>query len=1094
MMRKCWLGLSTVMILLMTVLPFSGVTEAQERKKLRPQASQDPDAVPVRQPRGLDKGPISVFVELTGQPTTVAYAARKRRGGTDSEANTEAKSVLVQNLQAQQRLTPFLRSLKTPELYRTQRVLNGIAVRANANQIASLSRLPGVRKVTPIVTKYVENATSVPLIGAPDVWRSSAGRYLGEGISIGVIDTGVDYLHTDFGGPGTGYDTNDTTIAEAGGGFPSAKVVGGYDFVGDDYNANDPATSIPTPDPDPMDCNGHGSHVSGTATGYGVTFNGQTFSGPYSQSTPFDALRIGPGVAPKADLYALRIFGCDGSTDVTDQAIEWSVDPNGDGDFSDHLDVINMSLGSDFGGNFDTTAAASNNASLAGVIVAASAGNSGDTYYIGGSPGSADRVISSASSADSTAITDGFKVNSPASIATTHPAFFSVAYDWANEPDVTGTLVYPASQPTGCQAFNTENAALISGKVVLLQWTDNECGSVTRGGNVARAGGIGFILYDNSEVFDLLITGSAVIPGVSTPLEVGQTLLAHIDENISVTFSDRFRGKGKLVTPELTDTLSDFSSRGPARDNNVKPDVSAPGQTIFSVAYGTGDEGVSFNGTSMASPHTAGAMALLKEIHPTWTVEELKALIMNTAGQDIRSGLETDSAIYGPSRQGSGRITLPAAATSNVIAYANDNSGRVSVSFGEVEVVNTVSLTKTVVVKNKGTIAENFDLFYAPVTTIPGVSFSIEGPSTVTIDPGSTVEVSVRLDADASQMKHTRDQTVADTQLGFPRDWLAEIQGYLRITPRGEPAGRTPLRLSLYATARPASNMRATQAAFDFTDGMTNTLGLTGKSVMTGTSYPTDTVSLVSALELQATSPNDPTTTGNVNGADLKYVGAASNYTAAGTITDTEIYIGIATYGEWSTPYAIDSEFDIYFDTNNDGTDDYVMFNSALTTSAGDAQDVFITQLIDLSTGASALEDFINGVPAVIDTNPYNNSVMVMPVYAADLGLTEANSRFSYTIYTYSSEYPNVVDYVTGMSYDPLAPGIDTSATTLEPQVPGVTYPDTNAGITVAYDKDAYDANGSQGILLLHHHNVNGNTSEVVSPELLKTTLPLVFR
>jgi subtilisin family serine protease len=511
-MRKSWLSLSVVAILLAAVLPFSNVSRAQEPDIGRPQATEGPEGEGLKPRAQRRSGPITVFVELTGQPTTVAYAARKNRGGTEAQAIADAQDALAQNVQAQQRLLPLVQSLGTPVVYRVQRVLNGIAVRADANQQASLARLPGVRKVTPIVTKYLDNATSVPLIGAPDVWvnRFRDGIFRGEGITIGVIDTGIDYLHTDFDGPGSGYETNDTTVVEAGGGFPNDKVVGGYDFAGDDYDARFDETSIPQPDPDPMDCDGHGTHVAGTATGLGVNNIGATFNGPYSRSTPFGALSIGPGVAPLADLYGLRVFGCAGSTDLTDQAIEYAVDPNGDGNFEDHLDVINMSLGSSYGGNEDTTAIASNNAALANVIVVASAGNSNDTTFITGSPGSASRAISTASSADSTAVTDGFRVNSPEPIARIHPAFFSSAYDWTGSPDVTGTLVYPESQPSGCQPFNAENQELIDGNIVLLQWTEvspdvPECGSVARGTNVTNAGGIGIIMYDNSEIFDLSI-------------------------------------------------------------------------------------------------------------------------------------------------------------------------------------------------------------------------------------------------------------------------------------------------------------------------------------------------------------------------------------------------------------------------------------------------------------------------------------------------------------------------------------------------------------------------------------------------------------
>jgi hypothetical protein len=124
-----------------------------------------------------------------------------------------------------------------------------------------------------------------------------------------------------------------------------------------------------------------------------------------------------PGAAPGASLFALRVFGCGGSTGLTAQAIEYAVDPNGDGDFGDRLDVINMSLGSNFGTPSNPSVIASNNAALAGVIVVASAGNAGDTYFITGAPGSAERALSVAASVDSGQLAVVVRVNAPASIA-----------------------------------------------------------------------------------------------------------------------------------------------------------------------------------------------------------------------------------------------------------------------------------------------------------------------------------------------------------------------------------------------------------------------------------------------------------------------------------------------------------------------------------------------------------------------------------------------------------------------------------------------------------------------------------------------------
>ena len=170
--------------------------------------------------------------------------------------------------------------------------------------------------------------------------------------------------------------------------FPTVKVAGGYDFVGDAYDASsdDPAINTPVPDPDPVDCNGHGSHVAGTAAGAGVLTDGSTFTGPYDETTHANSFLIGPGVAPEATLYALKVFGCEGSTDVTVDAIEWAVEHD--------LDVINMSLGSEFGRSNDPTAMAATNAAIAGVVVVTSAGNAGPGRYLTGSPGTGSGALS----------------------------------------------------------------------------------------------------------------------------------------------------------------------------------------------------------------------------------------------------------------------------------------------------------------------------------------------------------------------------------------------------------------------------------------------------------------------------------------------------------------------------------------------------------------------------------------------------------------------------------------------------------------------------------------------------------------------------
>lgn len=1113
-----------VLAALVSLLPMGGATLAQEPVQVPDRSifqSERPELAPDVQ---LDidnrlsamKGPSKIVIELADQPTTVTFAGAQASGASAAQATAQAKAQLATVNAAQQTLQTQLTApaVGAQVIYRTQRVLNAIAVQVDSSKFDQIRALPGVKAIYPLTTKYVDNAGGVPLIGAPEVWQQYG--IVGEGITVGIIDTGIDYFHTNFGGPGTqeALAANNSTVIGDNQYFPSAKVVGGYDFVGDAYdpNSTDPAVYTPKPDPDPADCPlpgggpnvGHGTHVAGTAGGYGVNADGSTYTGPYSPGTDFNGLRIGPGVAAKSQLYALRVFGCDGATDVVEAAIEYSVDPNGDGDFSDRLDVINMSLGSDYGSAFDTSAVASDNAAAAGVIVVASAGNSSDTYYITGSPGTSSRTISVASSVDSLDVLDGFRVNTPASIAGVKPGSQSVAFDFTGKPPVTSDLVYPASQPTGCVAFDAANRALIAGKIVLLDWTDGQCGSVARGRAVVAAGGVGFILADNSEVFDLFITGSDVIPGISTPKEIGDQLKAALAAGpVNVTLTDEYNQSIKFTDPDQVDTLSSFSSRGPRRgDNILKPDIAAPGQTIFSTDASSGTGGKNLSGTSMAAPHVAGVMALLRQLHPDWSVAELKALAMNTANNDLRSAAAANSPIYGPGRIGAGRVDVPDAAASQVVAYNADNPELVSVSFGNVEVVGTATAVRRIRVLNKSNQARTYSVQYRPVADIPGVSYTLS-TSSVTLPAFGSTDVVVTMTATAAQMKHTRDQTVSDEQGGLPRHWLSEETGYAVMTP--STAGAPALRVPVHAVARPASNMRAVNNVLPV-GSATRTeaaIALRGQGVLTGTDFPTDTISIVTAYELQTSSPNEDRTPGVSNNGDLKYVGVSTDLQSTETVTNptglvenSALFFGIATHGDWTTPNEV--EFDVLIDTNKDGRDDFALFNFNLAQATGgsDANDVFITVLVNLNLPAGApgrvsLQDFVNGVPAsAIDTQPFNTNVIALPVFAGDLGLTNTNSSFNYRVVTYSTDLaldeeelgsgdPDgaFADRTPTLTYNAARPGLDFSGGASGVPV----YADQNGEeIPFAYDRGAFAANGSQGALLLHHHNARGNRDEVV--------------
>lgn len=255
---------------------------------------------------------VSVMLELDAEPAVTAYVSAR-----STRAAGIATRVAIAEVQA---VATSVRAALQSEtfLFETTNVYAGVAVLANVDSLDELAKIPGVRAVHRLVPKERTNFISVPLIGAPAAWIGGAGT--GEGITIGIMDTGIDFTHADFGGPGTPAAYQAALAAKAAGASPvypdPAKVVGGYDFAGNAYDASDPATAVPQPNDNPLDCQGHGTHVAGSAGGYGVAADGSTYRGPWNDSTPFSAMGIGPGVAPEATLYAIKVFGCDGSTDL----------------------------------------------------------------------------------------------------------------------------------------------------------------------------------------------------------------------------------------------------------------------------------------------------------------------------------------------------------------------------------------------------------------------------------------------------------------------------------------------------------------------------------------------------------------------------------------------------------------------------------------------------------------------------------------------------------------------------------------------------------------------------------------------------------
>jgi minor extracellular serine protease Vpr len=246
---------------------------------------------------------IEVFVRLD-EPAVAELNAQSMEA-TGQFATPDAQKSQAARVSAQQNaFKPTLQSMGA-RILAAQRVgANGFRVLVRPAEISSLRTMPGVRSVGRVEKHKLDLVDSVPWIGAPAVWNT-VGK--GKGVKVGIIDTGIDYTHAAFGGPGTpaDYTANNPSVVEPGSfPLPGNAVRGGIDLAGADYNADDPTTS-PVPDNDPLDGNGHGTHVAATAAGRGV---------PGS---------VGVGVAPEASLYAIKVFGDHGRRNRMGHGSEW---------------------------------------------------------------------------------------------------------------------------------------------------------------------------------------------------------------------------------------------------------------------------------------------------------------------------------------------------------------------------------------------------------------------------------------------------------------------------------------------------------------------------------------------------------------------------------------------------------------------------------------------------------------------------------------------------------------------------------------------------------------------------------------------------
>lgn len=1026
MKRRLLLSLSMSGLLVAALMPGSAAARSPAEQFQRPSISPpsiDLDRINAIRDRA---GNAHVIVELAGKPVAAlqgeALEAAPERGLSAAQQGTARARLAAQ----QQQLSGRIQGLGAQILARYTDTYNGLRIRVNTRQLQAISRLTGVIGIHAVPRHYLSNENTVSYLGADATWGSTG--FTGEGITIAVIDSGINYYHRGFAGAGTAAFNADNPKVREPGTFPTAKVVAGYDLVGDAYDpsSRDPAQFNPNPDPDPLDCKDpdagsaqHGSHVAGTAAGTGVRSDGTTYSGPYDANTLSSAtFRIGPGTAPEARLMAFRVFGCDsGGTDLTLDAIERAVRAG--------ADVINMSLGGDFGGNGDPTAVASNNASLAGVVVVIAAGNDGPSPYVVGSPGSATRAIA-VGGVDAVPRSPSALIDLPdsgptlrainANGSTTGLTLTAQIVHFQDNPatpfvdDDTGT----GDESLGCHAADYEYNAGAN------DWHPGDISVVHRGkcARVERAkvgdaeGASAVVMISDEEAYPPY---EFAIPGVDIPFlgvfgdgegNAADALHAASGGNATVT-----------VTSDLDNDFYNhtyqFTSGGPRKDDNqLKPDVAAPAVSVFSVDGGTGNAGKALSGTSMATPATAGIAALTLQAHPTWSPVRIKAALMGTAYGNRPVG-------YQPRMSGAGVVR--AARSTRTVAFATTNSGNSSLVFGYEQLTaqpgTSVSHSETVatLLWNEGSTAITYRLSNAFVGDNLGAGVTIS-PSTVTVPAGSSRRVLVTMtmtEADAAALPPTSTfANLTADEYGFLYQALPLVQGVVTATPTNgtnKAAGRFPLRIPYVMTPRGTSAIGNSELSpySGPANARTTETTLRNRGVHSG-------IADVYAWGLQ-----DQRDT--YEGIDLRAVGAQSidarNCDSnANPTTDRCLVFGVSMWSRWDN--AAEDGYDIYIDTDDDDKLNYDLFAFDAGEILGDLDGLLVNFVFDMKETVTVADDELVSL-YIIDV-PHNSSVMTIPVLASEMGLSSSGDRnFEY--------FASTFDYFAGSNFDEAFTGADSS-------------------------------------------------------------------
>lgn len=714
--------------LLTLVAALALVAGVSATSSARPAPSGDADAT-------------TALVQLAGDPLSVSPRTGPPHGKKVDFTSNSVKSEKARLAAIRNDFRTWLRA-NAPDARISKEfdlALHAVSVELNGTSLATLQAAPLVRAAAHQSVYYpaAHDDPDLSLVHANEAWTAVGGEEnAGEGVKVAIIDSGIDITHPCF--DDEGYDDveqlGDTSLT-------NNKVI-----VAKVYSNRIRQDGL-----DASAVNPHGTHVAGT-----VACNAHTPAVVDGVDIPYDI----SGVAPRAVLGNYNVFpGPPPGSARSEDILEAMEDA-----YEDGFDVANMSLGgarNDGGGAFLLDNAV-DNLDRANMVMAIAAGNEGPGYFTVQYPGAAPRALTAGAS------TVGHGIVNVVTVGGTD--YEAVIGEFAElTADVSAPLEVVADPTSGFDhGLNTAcdtSPALpnLTGSIALLG--RGACDFTVKMRNAQNAGAVGVIMVDRVEEPPFAMSHNGLedrptIPGVMVSLSDGLAISAQDGATATLVVL------GVYVTrPEDTHLMANFSSWGPTHgDLLIKPDVAAPGFDVLSSVPAHWCSAppcfAFFGGTSTATPHLAGAAAVVRSFHPGWSAAEVRSAVVNTAQHGLLrhpdTGEVTDDALI----VGAGLLDIEAAVT------AVAGLDPVSYSFGPTSSGSGRSTSTSLVVTNLSGTAQTFTVAVADAAD-DGVTFS--GGGTLSLAPGESSAVAVSMSstrgAPDGHKQATLTVSVGDTEV-----------------------------------------------------------------------------------------------------------------------------------------------------------------------------------------------------------------------------------------------------------------------------------------------------------------------------------------